>query len=173
MPSSLGFRCLCSCSCLSPSFYLWCYLVLLSLTMAHPSCKPVCQHSWETSSPLGGIWAWKAVVQCQLRGADGNQKDPVPGCSLVPVSSWLWAGPFWARNLSRSGGPTCAHRCVGSPGRPAISQWYLGMENCEHQFRAQRETGRLRSFIYFTFSSVFYFAFLISILLYYFILYFL
>jgi hypothetical protein len=26
-------------------------------------------------------------------GSDGNQKDPVPGCSLVPVSSGLWAGP--------------------------------------------------------------------------------
>ena len=35
---------------------------------------------------LGGIWVWGAVAQGQLQGADGNKKDPVPGCSLVPVS---------------------------------------------------------------------------------------
>jgi hypothetical protein len=44
MPSILGFCCLCSCPCLSPSGYLW------SLTVTCPSCKPVCQYSWETSS---------------------------------------------------------------------------------------------------------------------------
>ena len=79
---------------------------------------------------LGGIWVWRAVAQGQLWGADRNQKDPVPGCSLVPVSWWLWAGPSWARNLSRSGGLTCAHRCVSTPGRPALSWQYLGMEIC-------------------------------------------
>ena len=79
---------------------------------------------------LGGIWVWRAVVQGQLWGADRNQKDPVPGCSLVPVSWWLWAGPSWARNLSRSGGLTCAHRCVSTPGRPALSQRNLGLESC-------------------------------------------
>jgi hypothetical protein len=46
----LGFRCLYSCACLLPSGFLWCYLVLLSLTVAFLSCKPVCQYSWETSS---------------------------------------------------------------------------------------------------------------------------
>ena len=32
----------------------------------------------------GGIWLWRVVAQGQLQGADRNQKDPVPGCSLVP-----------------------------------------------------------------------------------------
>ena len=41
-------------------------------------------------------------------GTDRNQKDPVPGWSLVPVSWWLWEGPSWARSLKRSDGLTCA-----------------------------------------------------------------
>jgi hypothetical protein len=61
---------------------------------------------------------------------DGNQKDLVLGCSLVPVSRGLWEGPSWARNLSRSAGFTCALRCVNTPGRPALSRWDLGMEHC-------------------------------------------
>ena len=32
---------------------------------------------------LGEIWVWRAVAQ--LWGAEGKQKDPFPGCSLVPV----------------------------------------------------------------------------------------
>ena len=49
MPSSLHFCCFCSCPCFLPSGYLW-WLVLLSLTVTCPFCKPVCQYSWETSS---------------------------------------------------------------------------------------------------------------------------
>jgi hypothetical protein len=48
--TSLGFCCLCSCPCLSLSCCIWCHLVLLSLTMACPSCKSACQHSWGTIS---------------------------------------------------------------------------------------------------------------------------
>jgi hypothetical protein len=62
------------------------------------------QFSW------GGIWVWRAVAQGQLQGVDRNQKIPVSGCSLVLVSRWLWAGPSWARNLSRSCGFTYAQR---------------------------------------------------------------
>jgi hypothetical protein len=40
-------------------------------------------------------------VQGQLQGADGNHKNSVSSCPLVPVS---WAGASWDRNLSRSGG---------------------------------------------------------------------
>ena len=29
---------------------IWCLLVLLSLTVACASCKPMCQYSWETSA---------------------------------------------------------------------------------------------------------------------------
>ena len=60
-----------------------------------------------------------------------NQKDPVPGCSLVLLSWWLWVGPSWARNLSRSVGLTYAHRCVCTSGRLALFWWYLGMELCD------------------------------------------
>jgi hypothetical protein len=40
---------------------IWCLLVLLSLTVACASCKPMCQYSWETSSFLdefgyGELW---------------------------------------------------------------------------------------------------------------------
>ena len=79
---------------------------------------------------LGAIWVWRVVAQGQLQGADRNRKVPVPGGSLVPMPWRLWEGPSWARNLSRSGGLTCAHRCVSTPGKPALSWWYLGMEHC-------------------------------------------
>jgi hypothetical protein len=69
------------------------------------------------------------VAQGQLQDADGNWKDPVPSYSMVPVSWWLLVSPSWARNLSRSGGLTCAHRCFYTPRRPALSQRYLGMEH--------------------------------------------
>jgi hypothetical protein len=42
----------------------------------------------------------------------------------------MYGGPFWAQNLSRSGGLTCAHRCVGTPGRPILSWRYLCMQLC-------------------------------------------
>ena len=35
---------------------------------------------------LGEIYVWRAVAQGQLWGADRNQKDPVPSCSLDLVS---------------------------------------------------------------------------------------
>ena len=69
----------------------------------------------------GGTWVWRAVLSgvsallgpvlslwdlgiegCgtgKAPGSDGYRKDPVPGCSFVPVSCWLWVAPFWARNL--------------------------------------------------------------------------
>jgi hypothetical protein len=65
------------------------------------------------------------------QGADVNWKDPVPSCSLVPVTWWLWVDPSWARNLSRSGVLICALRCISTPGRPALSQWDLCTESCE------------------------------------------
>jgi hypothetical protein len=42
-------------------------------------------------------------------------------------------GPSWARKLSKFGGLTCAHRCVGTSGRPAFSQWYLGLRELWHR----------------------------------------
>jgi hypothetical protein len=59
----------------------------------------------------------ESVAQGQIQGSiDGNFKDLV-----VPMSWWLRDGPSWARNLSRSGGLTCAHRCVSTAGRPTPS----------------------------------------------------
>ena len=42
---------------------------------------------------LRGILVWGAVAPDQLRGTNRNQKDPVPGYSLVPVFLWLCVGP--------------------------------------------------------------------------------
>jgi hypothetical protein len=50
-----------------------------------------------------------------------------PWLFLGFVSWWLCAGSSWARNLSRNGGLSFAHRCVISPGRPALSWKYLGI----------------------------------------------
>jgi hypothetical protein len=80
----------------------------------------------ETSSLLvafgyGELWQRISLGQYGTEsapGADGNWKDLVLDCTLVPVSNWLWVGPSWARNLSRSGGLTCAHRSVGTLGNP-------------------------------------------------------
>jgi hypothetical protein len=78
--SSFGFCCLCSCPCFSPSGYMWCLLVLLSLTVACPSCKSVSSFLGDQLS-CGGILVRRAVAQEQLSGSDRNWKDPVPGCS--------------------------------------------------------------------------------------------
>jgi hypothetical protein len=37
---------------------------------------------------------------------------------------------FGQVTLSTSGGPTCAHRLVSTPGRPALSWNYLSMDLC-------------------------------------------
>ena len=41
------------------------------------------------------------------------------------MSWWLCEDHSWVQNLKRSGGLTCAHRCVGPPGRPTLSWQYL------------------------------------------------
>ena len=78
--------------------------------------------------------------------AHENQQDPVLSCSLVHSSWWLWVGASLSRNLSRSVGHTCAHRCVAlleeqlCPG----SVW-LWRAVPQVQFRAQIEIRRLMS----------------------------
>jgi hypothetical protein len=125
MPSGLCFCCLCYAfhplviSGVSWSCCLWLWLVLpISLCVSTPG-RPV----------LSGrnLGMECCVVQDQLCVANRSQKDPVPSWSLVPMSCWLWVGPFLARNLKRCGGLTCAHRLVCTPGRPALSWWYLCM----------------------------------------------
>ena len=51
-----------------------------------------------------------------------------PRCSLV--SWWLWVGSSWARILSTSYGLRCAHSCVCTLGRLALSWRNFGMEHC-------------------------------------------
>ena len=93
----------------------------------------------------GRIWAWRAVAQGQLQGEDRNWMDPVPTCSLVPVSWWLRAGSSWARNLSRSDGLIYAHRCWHS--WETSSLWAIfGYGMLWHRISSvQTEMGRILS----------------------------
>ena len=136
----LGFCCLCTCPCLSPSSYLWYWLAILSLTVAFPSCKSLCLYSWEITSLLKE-YKCRAHVQKEVSGTDRNQKDPVPSWSLVPVSCLLWEGLSWARNLKRYGGLTWAHRLICTLGRPDLS-WsiWLGSSVAHDKLREQMET---------------------------------
>jgi hypothetical protein len=45
----------------------------------------------------GGIWVWRTVAQGQLGDADGNQKNPVLYCSLVP---FVFVGDHTVRKSS-------------------------------------------------------------------------
>jgi hypothetical protein len=72
----------------------------------------------------------RAVAQGQLWGTDGNQKDPVPGCSMVPVSCGLWEGPSWAQYWRSSDGLTCNLKSISNPGRPALSGLDWGADSC-------------------------------------------
>ena len=58
MPTSLGCYCLYSCTYLVPSHFLWCYLPLLSLSGACPSCNPSCvrTHRSPAVSEILGSW---------------------------------------------------------------------------------------------------------------------
>ena len=100
---------------------------LLSLTVACPSCKSVCQNSLETTFLVIDL----GMESCDTGSAPGHRwKNTVPGCSLVPVSLWLLAGPSWSRYLSRSDVLTCALRCASTPERPTLSQCDLCTESC-------------------------------------------
>lgn len=70
-----------------------------------------------------------ALAHYQLQGADGNWKDPDPGCSQILVSYVLQAGLSSARHLNISGGPTCALCCVITYRRPVLSGQNLGIES--------------------------------------------
>jgi hypothetical protein len=62
MPSSTDFSCLSS-YCLLLSGYLWCYLPLLSLTGACPTCDPLCFRTLQNPALFmtldsGFLWSW-------------------------------------------------------------------------------------------------------------------
>jgi len=66
----------------------------------------------------------------RFSGTDGNQKDPVPGLSTVPVPCELLVCPSLDTYQSNSGGLTCELRSDRTPGRPALSRQDLGMKCC-------------------------------------------
>ena len=73
--------------------------------------------------PLPYMWPESWFPQYVLFGSWSRTQELWQG--------WGGWGPSWARNLSRSGGLTCVLRCVSNLGRPALSQWDLGMESCD------------------------------------------
>jgi hypothetical protein len=90
------FLFLCSCPCVLPSGYLWCLLVLLSLTVACPSCNPVCQYYWETSFlwkefRYGERWYW---VSSGMQMEIGRILSlAVPWFLCPDGSGWVLLGP--------------------------------------------------------------------------------
>jgi hypothetical protein len=109
--------------CLLPSGYQWYYLVLLSLTVACPSYKPVCQPSWETNP----FWAELGYGELWHRVSSRVQTETRWILFLAFPRFLCPDGPRWVPQ-SRSGDLTCAFRCVNTPVRLALSQWDLGMK---------------------------------------------
>ena len=92
-------------------------------------CLQVCQLSWETSS-LPAVFAYGELCHRFSSGhrwkLEGSYPQAAPQFLCSEGSGWI--------PQSRSGGFTCAHRCVSTPWRPALSWWYLGMESCSTSF---------------------------------------
>jgi hypothetical protein len=73
----------------------------------------------------GGICVCSAIAQDQLpvQKETGRLLSHMAPCFLCSEgSTWV--------SLSSSGGFTCTHSLIGTPGRPALSQWYLGLWPC-------------------------------------------
>jgi hypothetical protein len=80
-------------------------------------CSQVCRYSWESSSLLvvfgyGALWH-NISSRCKRKPEAAPLFLCAEGYGWVPLSS--------------SGGLTCTHRLVHTPGRPAFSLLYLGM----------------------------------------------
>jgi hypothetical protein len=120
MPSSLGFYCLCSHHLVKSSVSWSCCLWL-----EFPSCKHLCQYSWETSS------LWEEFGCGELWHRVSSSVQTVSGRILSPAVPWFLCPEGSGRvPLSWRGALTCAHRHISTPGRPALSPQYLGMEHC-------------------------------------------
>lgn len=102
---------------------IWCYLVLLSVTVAWPSCMSVCQQ--ETSSlpevlEYRELWHWFS---------SGHRQVPERSCYRLLLGSHVQRAPgrsLWAIVV----GLTCALRCVLTLVRSTLSQQDLGTETC-------------------------------------------
>jgi hypothetical protein len=64
LPSQIGFCCLCSYACLSPSVCSWCYLASLFLNGACPFCEPMILWSWMSQN----TWWVELISWCGLCG---------------------------------------------------------------------------------------------------------
>ena len=65
-------------------------------------------------------------------------------CVLVLLGDQFFLGEIWVWRAVVQG-QLCAHRCVGTPGRPALSWRYVCSSVAQDQLWAQTETGRLLS----------------------------
>ena len=98
----------------------------------------------------GGIWVWSAEAQDQLQAQmeTGSILTQAAPQFLCPESSrWV--------PLSRSGGLTCAHSLVSTPGKPTLSRRYLRLESCVTGSVPSADGNRRRQIFSFLFFSVF------------------
>jgi hypothetical protein len=68
------------------------------------------------------------VESCGTGSSLGCRQKPEGSCPQLILGSCVLmalSGSLWARNLKRNASLTCAVRCVGTPGRSALSWWYL------------------------------------------------
>jgi hypothetical protein len=81
------------------------------------------------------------MERCGTGSAPGCRQKPEGSCPQLFLGAYVLmtlVGPSWARNLNRSGGLTCAHRCVSTPGRPALSSGiWVWSAVAQDQLRAQ------------------------------------
>jgi hypothetical protein len=116
MPSNHGFCCLCSCPCPSTTGYLlvswscclWVWLVPSASLWVTTLGRPVLSERNSVMESCGAV----SALGCRQK-LEGS----CPQLFLGSCVLWLWTGHYWARNLSRSCGLTCVHRCVSTPGR--------------------------------------------------------
>lgn len=105
---------------------------LLSLIGASPFCEPVSLWACElrSDSERGSPALSRQDLGLQSCGADGDQKDFVLRCSVVPESCGLLAGPFLTSYWSKSLCLTCELGSIALLGdqlsRGRISIW----KNC-------------------------------------------
>ena len=111
-PRNLGFCCICSYTCLSPSDYLKCSLPSLYLIRACPSCNP----SWVRTPQSLSLWFWDPGILrfwvCQSSWESSCLWDPE---ILVWPNSWdpemLW---FCDPEPVRTYGSGASFGCCGT-----------------------------------------------------------
>jgi hypothetical protein len=130
MPRSLGFCWQGSCPCLLPSGYLWCsWSCCLWVELAPPAVLWA-SDLWFIRFPGRPILFW---LYLGIESYDtGSALVLTETKRILSQAVPLFLCPEGSRQVPQSsnGGLTYALRCVSTPGRPALSQQYLGMESC-------------------------------------------